>query len=307
MLDNLAEYHIPVESLSRVESLIQNLNEQAREPVSLRVHQNYLRKTKDFFKPWEKMVQIEILGKVPGFLANAPSGYQEKYFDLKDVLASSIRVFRKNRYEDNSAYKVAYVFTKPFDAELVEDWENHCKLYGPDNANAQASAQKVINWIDQENPDDYSDYIHNLKKISQLSALTYQEFGLVVSSVWAYMRNVEKSELNEKAISNEYIGIIGERKDYELKFIGFRLFDYHLEVRVMWKFEDAAGNLFVWWTSAVQAADDPGIEDLYYKDLVIKKSVTYQIRGTVKKHIEFKGRKQTTLNRCVIKEIGTEI
>ena len=83
----------------------------------------------------------------------------------------------------------------------------------------------------------------------------------------------------------EYIGTVGERREFVCKLVGHFTYDtyytYSGEVNHIYKFEDENGDIVVWKTSSY--LDDEKTE--------------YRFTATVKEHSEYKGEKQTVVNR----------
>ena len=84
---------------------------------------------------------------------------------------------------------------------------------------------------------------------------------------------------------SEYIGIIGERRDFVCKMVGHFTYESHYsyygETNHIYKFEDENGDIIVWNTSSWLEDDKP----------------EYRFKATVKEHSEYKGEKQTVIAR----------
>lgn len=111
--------------------------------------------------------------------------------------------------------------------------------------------------------------------------------GLLIYAVSAYMREIEGAfSSNVGSEDSQFIGNVGERlKGIEatITFSSIRETQYGLSTTI--KFLDTKGNILVWFASG-------GI------DVEMNKKIS--LTGTVKKHDEYKGKKQTILNRCKI-------
>ena len=106
----------------------------------------------------------------------------------------------------------------------------------------------------------------------------------------------------------DYIGEIGERIEKVLTYLGCNCFEYHMRwntrTTYLHKFEDENGNMVIWKT-----ADCLDYEDKKGDYQPIKEGWQVKVRGTVKEHSEYRGRKQTALTRCkysLVTEIQTE-
>lgn len=95
------------------------------------------------------------------------------------------------------------------------------------------------------------------------------------------------AELRYKDVdAGSYVGEIGERRDFTLRIKKAIAIAGYYGMSTMHIMEDADGNTFVWTTAA--------------KTLDVGE--TYNLKGTIKDHKEYKGIKQTILTRCALKK-----
>ena len=84
---------------------------------------------------------------------------------------------------------------------------------------------------------------------------------------------------------SEYVGTIGERRDFVCKMVGHFTYESHYsyygETNHIYKFEDENGDIVVWNTVSWVEEDKP----------------EYRFKATVKEHSEYKGEKQTVIAR----------
>ena len=92
-----------------------------------------------------------------------------------------------------------------------------------------------------------------------------------------------------QAATNEadaYVGQIGDKIALSLTLVGHKELNNSFRISTLLTFKDRFNNGFVWfksgWASALNVGD------------------TYTVSGTIKKHNEFRGNKQTILTRCKI-------
>ena len=104
--------------------------------------------------------------------------------------------------------------------------------------------------------------------------------------------DAKRDEYNQELIKknpSEHVGKIGEKIQIRCKLSGIHTytvkFNYHHITHWIFTFTDETGNVFVWNTTAFIDQDE-GDEIL--------------LKGTIKAHGEFKGIKQTELQRCKI-------
>jgi hypothetical protein len=145
--------------------------------------------------------------------------------------------------------------------------------------------------------DPKNDYFHNLKTIATLGVVSLRSAGLAASLLPAYdrelAREAERKRRAERPILNEYMGTVGERLGVSkkgnlregrlvLECVACRDFKSEWGAKYLIVFEDAEGRSYKWWSTKGRLDVD----------------TTYLLAGTVKKHEEYKGRKQTVLTRC---------
>lgn len=113
---------------------------------------------------------------------------------------------------------------------------------------------------------------------------------------WEEISNPDGSLKSESAITkvvesliytddtSEYLGSIGERKDFVLTVKRAISLVDHFGTKTLHTMADADGNIAIWATNA--------------RNLAVGK--TYHIRGTIQSLDTYKGTKQTRLTRCTI-------
>jgi hypothetical protein len=147
-------------------------------------------------------------------------------------------------------------------------------------------ANKTLEWA-KALPTDQGDYIYNLGVACRSGICNFKTIGLIASSISAYQREQDRiEELNIKAREprlNEYIGEIKERRGFVVTVKQMRGFESDFGVKTLVKMKDADGRTLIWWASGEAEW--------------LKEGETVEITGTVKEHSEYKGWKQTTLQR----------
>jgi len=144
-----------------------------------------------------------------------------------------------------------------------------------------------------------SDYENNLVLIFSRDIVDFKHLGFAASAIATWERELGRQIEREKKYQDEkgstYQGEIGKRQVFKgLTFVYGREMESDYGVRTMLKFRDAAGNVFMWWASGERMAfEQNGRVSTGYEQ-----GKTYDILGTVKKHEEYNGIKQTILSRC---------
>lgn len=175
---------------------------------------------------------------------------------------------------------------------------NH--MYPPKNferlflAPSEASvkeADAAIEWAANQEGEELSDYMHNIRTIARRMVCESRDMGLAASIVAAYqrhLRGLRNAELRAKrAEIAKYVGNIGDRLTLKLTVEYVTPCDSAWGLSHRHVMADADGNVFVWFAHGVTY----GTGD----ELVLK--------GTVKKHSEWQGVKQNVLSRCERVEI----
>lgn len=157
-----------------------------------------------------------------------------------------------------------------------------------------ADAQAALEWL--LSPDQLpvtGDYIHNIRVLAQRGWVTKKDFGFACSILnsWrnAMHRQAEtqrREEGNKKAAAeSQHVGTIGERQEFSLKITRLMELPSDFGVKVLHFMEDAEGNRLKWFSSGGALGEE---SDAF---------VT--VKATVKKHDEYKGIKETILNRVM--------
>lgn len=102
-----------------------------------------------------------------------------------------------------------------------------------------------------------------------------------------------------KEEESEYIGQVGDKVQltatYKKMFSYETHFTYHGETNYIHQFETEDGNIIVWKTSCtIETVDEDGC----YKPIPTGSKVA--LKGSIKAHEEYKGKKQTILTRCKV-------
>jgi len=157
----------------------------------------------------------------------------------------------------------------------------------------KAEALTVMEWMRGlgTNSNGLSDYEHNLTTIAKGGVVTLRYLGLVCSAPTSWARAMGKLiEQKQAAATSKHFGTVGQRTVFTLTCTRINFHDGNWGTTRIVGLVDADGNHAVWFSSK-----DPGIAV----------GETMKIKGTVKKHGDYKGIAQTVLSRCVVmKTIG---
>jgi hypothetical protein len=157
-----------------------------------------------------------------------------------------------------------------------------------DHALAAEALAYIREAADRTPPDDRSDYTHNLFVACRMAEVTDRTAGLVASAVPFYSREAEKLRDAAEHL-DEHTGTVGKRGAFTVTVTGTTTIEGMYGPTTIHRFRDPEGRSLVWFGSAgatEKAAMEPG--------------ETYRVKATVKAHGEFKGRKQTTVQRVAV-------
>lgn len=211
--------------------------------------------------------------------------------DAKDSTSELVnKVLFPPEFTDNFG-RTDYVAKAKYD-----EWCQRVKVDAAD----ENAASEIMNWMIALNPT--SDYLNNLHVIAQLDSIETKRIGITVSAVWAWMKDVQKAVKQREAFadkSNQHVGEVKARDEMLLilKDVQIKSSSFQDEVSLV-KFEDEAGNAFVWWTGALTLEKD----GVHWKGNVYEIGTKFRVRATVKRHGEYKGRLTTNLSRCFLVE-----
>lgn len=221
-------------------------------------------------------------------------------FNKIEVLASTLGVIRVrgwkaksacNEYDIPTAGHVLDLFVPPtFTGNNAAQRRAEYKAFVADVVATRDEdlevAEKVIEWLDEQ--EDRNEYMHNLKVLRKAEGIPTNMFGYWCSTAAAYLRAQEQLRLEEvknKGRLNEYIGEIKERLKFNITVVTIRHIEGVYGVVNVHNMRDDQGRTLVWFANT-----NSGMEE----------GKSYTIKGTVKKHDEFKGWKQTVLNRVKV-------
>ena len=155
-------------------------------------------------------------------------------------------------------------------------------------------AEKTIEHFKNMEINNNNDYLLNCSKLVKLSYVPVKHMGLACSMVMVYRKHVESMKEKENELPSNWVGEVGERLKNIAVTCTFKRempndygYGYNSpSVTVLYSFKDASGNVYKTFYSGYKWNCEVGDE--------------VSLTGTVKKHGEYKGRKDTMLNRCVV-------
>jgi hypothetical protein len=200
------------------------------------------------------------------------------------VSRSQARADATGRSVQATADQVNCLLTPPFGGDSRGNWRRECARCRP-TAEDVAQGAAVLAWARGLVPT--SDYESNLSLIAQQPSVKPAHTGILASAVAAYNRVLEREIEHRRntrtgAQPSQHVGEVGQRLDLKLEVQRVVSIDTDYGVLRIISMRDQNDNLFVWKTGSTSAT--PGDR--------------LGVRGTVKKHDEYQGEKQTMLTRC---------
>ncbi len=159
-------------------------------------------------------------------------------------------------------------------------------------------AEQVIGWV-RGMGEQNSVFLNNLRAIFTVDEVDPKNFGFACSAISAFMRHLDRqAEIIRKRESHKnsrHVGEIKKRQVFDsLHVDSVRSFETDFGTTTLIKFTDKDGNLIVWFASGDKVDD-------------FRLGAEVDLKATVTKHDEFRGEKQTVVNRGVIlKQEGGE-
>jgi hypothetical protein len=201
--------------------------------------------------------------------------------------------------DESSTASDAWDLVKPdcrndHDRWRYEKWVEQMNLVHQERDEKMAA--DALKWAASQPIGGVGDYLYNLGVACRAGYVTRRTMGIVASAVSAYMRVLDnQAALNQKDTekSREWVGEVKVRQDFTgLTVLSMRYIEGQWGTTTLVTFEDTPGNLIKWFASVELDNIDKG-------DVV-------DLRATVKKHDDYKGVKQTMVNRAKINTINGE-
>lgn len=151
--------------------------------------------------------------------------------------------------------------------------------------------------------DANDDYTNNLQVFLKAEDIPENGLGILVSAVPYYnnliAREAEQRKFGE-ASNSKFMGNIGQRLTVDIATVKLlNIYDGYYGSTWRYQIIDAQGNVFM-WDASNSIWDTFRVKDSLNGDVV--EGLPLQLVGTVKKHDEFRGIKQTWLTRCRVTE-----
>lgn len=223
------------------------------------------------------------------------TGRSERTYSIERLVAWAIMYVRhKGAYHGGGV-------TKDFALNMANDYfisrenqiikEQYLRDYNFETALEESKV--MIDWA--KDIEATNDFLHNVKSAANQSYAVYKTGGFVCAIVIAYMKEKEmeaaKKKEQEKAVVSEYVGTVKKRENFNVTLDNIITVESYYGDTYIHKFTDTNGNQLVWFGSK-RLRDEDGE--------IIENGTQVQVKATVKKHEEYNGIKQTTVNRVAL-------
>ncbi len=226
----------------------------------------------------------------------------EPYFPVLDVLKFAFETVKHFGYQRSTDwenyptrircmdyYRVYSGTTSYIGTKAISKIKEEMDLVSFDPEEFVDIAHEAVSWVLEQ--EDNNSYLHNLRVICNSEYCSAKNIGILVSLAPTYFRHLEevaKQQAEKKNDSSStFVGQVGEKVNFTCGDITcVYTSDSLYGINFMYKMHDESGNVFMWSTSTSVDTDRK-----------------YSVVGTIKKHEEFRGVKQTWLTRCKLNNI----
>jgi hypothetical protein len=181
-----------------------------------------------------------------------------------------------------------------FNSDTHTVWEKAKDYLNQNQSQIAQQVDDIKKWvlaIPQQQVDS-NPYYNNLQVLVREGFSSPKNVGYVVSMYPAWKKATQQQQQKAAAPTktNDYLGVVGEKIELVATVKSDTDIDGQFGKIQLLRFEDATGNSLVWFNNG--------------KVVDVEVGKQYNIKGTVKKQDEYKGRKQTSITRVKITENG---
>lgn len=154
-------------------------------------------------------------------------------------------------------------------------------------------ATNALEWARTAFENPASDFDHNMKVVANCEGIEFRMAGIAAYIIQGYKRHLSIAEerRHQASVSN-HVGVLNARATFTVTLVRSHSFEGAYGVSYLHKFVDASGNHIVWKGSKPIEVERGGF--MYEAD----PGAVVTLVGTVVKHGEYNGVKQTELKRC---------
>lgn len=212
-----------------------------------------------------------------------------------------------------------YEYSQPCNPKTREEIDPQGVLTGTPTDEQVATAKAVRAWAESCDTRG-QDYLHNIQVLARVGQVTWKQAGLACSIVNAHQRAqqsdaeyVEKKacwtkEREERVAvdaASAHVGEVKERRDFAVTVVGYNEFESDFGLRRMYRMRDDDGNVIMLWTTNPPYLELPPTQTSNGQNVWqhMELDGSYVLKATVKEHGEYRGVKQTTIQRAKLLEV----
>lgn len=208
---------------------------------------------------------------------------------LSTFLTMTAAIIRKYGWTSRSAAREGAA-TADLVIQALFALKNVPEILDEDRATAEAAEAWAESLTDECLQKQSSDYLHNVRTVARGGSVGMREAGIAASIIAAYQRNIMNERRVLKAMASVHVGTVGKRETFNVTLDNITGYETHFGYTTVVRFVTDTGSILVW-----KASTDPDLKP----EQVGKR---FSLTGTVKEHSEYKGTKQTIVQRCKIAE-----
>ncbi len=187
--------------------------------------------------------------------------------------------------------------------QMLQDYgsqeQRKLEYVGVEEADVE-EANKALTWAQAIDPDTDNDYLSNILVVSRVPAMELRSAGLAASIISSHQRELRQQVERDSDVAKgpgSHIGEVKERLTLTVTVLHTQIIETDWGTSHLYNFEDEAGNALVTFSSQLLSYAE---KEAANGEHLIQVGETVKIKGTVKRHGEFRHRNQTVLNRVKV-------
>ena len=247
------------------------------------------------FEAYAAGLRAEMCTMEEGFAA-LPKGFT--LYDPAEVLALAYTLTAETGYVSRARSEdtgLAATASKVFAALEDPTYRRSLKntgFDGPDGTwidgdwdNMVAKANTTLEWVRSLDDSQDNEFMLNLVAVAKADKVASKHTGILCAALACHARHLKDEATKAVKVKDAWVGTVGERLVLDVNVTAIRVSDGYYGQTIIYNFHTTDGEPVVWFCSGAGLGVDEGD--------------TIRIKGTIKEHGEFRGQRQTKLNRVV--------
>lgn len=218
------------------------------------------------------------------------AGYALMTYPPEEVVAHSVASIRTHGWlaskDDLGRPNVGSTADRVEEGLRVQGFDPSQITYEVTEADRE-EARGIVDWLSNMTEDEASrggNYMAAMVAAFSKDWISEKRVRFVASAPRAYKRHLERRKHEERKTLSEHRGAVGQKLEFVATLERCHFFDTQWGQTGIFSFRDQEGNAFVWKTGTAP----------FHEDDV---NSIFVLKGTVKRHDEFRAEKQTELTR----------